>query len=62
MSKLTDNQSLINEIELIKSLLTAAQKALEDNNLQEAGDNSVAAQLRLKPVTSRITELFNQKD
>lgn len=55
------NEKLITDIEQIKQALTDAQKALEDNDLQNAGDNSVAAAMFLKTVNNEIAELFNKK-
>lgn len=56
-----DNSHLINEIELIKQFLTESQKALENNNLQLAGDTAVGAQLKLKAVTIQISDMFNRR-
>ena len=53
------NKQLIQDIEDIKLCLTEAQKALEDDKLQEAGDCTVAAQLRIVPVVKSISNLFN---
>jgi hypothetical protein len=56
-----NNKHLINEIELIKKFLTESQKALQDNNLQLAGDAAVGAQLKLKTVTIQISDMFNRQ-
>lgn len=54
------NQKLITEIESIKAVLTQAQKDLEDDNLQGAGDCAAASQMMLKPIVTKISDLFNQ--
>ena len=68
---LVGNQSLIDEIEEIKKILTLTQRAIEDGkggvepkggvNWQEAGDTSCMAKLRLNEVTETIVELFNKQ-
>lgn len=52
---------LINELEKVKQSLTQAQKDIEDNNLQGAGDCTCGATLMLQPIMTELSNLFNNK-
>lgn len=56
-----NRQAVINEIEAVKKHLTDVQKALEDNNLQDAGDTCASVRIMIGTQMRSISDMFNSK-